>query len=106
MHELGHVLGLKDICIGEHGGLSRYDCSPRQANSVMNASAHLAVPTPYDVEVLCRIIRDRCASDSSANVSVARSENEWRYPAFGTFVLCGVTVMVALALGLFRTLGR
>lgn len=57
VHELGHVLGLGDVCIDAHalGPKVAQDCPPEQRERVMFAPALLGQPTARDIAELCSI---------------------------------------------------
>ncbi len=64
VHELGHVLGLPDVCLRSHSGGASTEstCNSEQRHSVMNSSAKLTAPTSYDTTALCGILSRRCHS--------------------------------------------
>lgn len=58
VHELGHVLGLRDRCgthAGPHGAKQGHSCSPDEADSVMVVASGRDAPTRRDVQELCAL---------------------------------------------------
>jgi hypothetical protein len=58
MHELGHVMGLGDVCVSDHrasGVPVLGDCSTEQRESLMFPDAHQMRPTAADLEQLAQL---------------------------------------------------
>jgi len=58
LHELGHVLGLRDACTNAHGaggGDIAANCAAEQRESVMFPDAHQLQPTPADLDQLASL---------------------------------------------------
>jgi hypothetical protein len=67
VHELGHVLGLKDACGLDHGGAAvDPGCSDDERASVMFAPNHLERPTERDIRLVCAL-HPRSKQDEQAS---------------------------------------
>ena len=58
VHELGHMMGLSDVCVRDHsagGMLDIGECPTAQRDSVMFPDAHQLQPTDADLEQLAQI---------------------------------------------------
>jgi hypothetical protein len=92
VHEIGHVLGIKDACVDGHrisGEPVIGDCSPEARDSVMFAPSRLDAPSESDIATLCSLYPPEPRAVTSSGLSSAQ--------AFaGALALAGVVLIAAV----------
>ncbi len=95
VHELGHVLGFEDVCLGDDGRRTA-DCSDEERASVMNPGSRKTALTAFDVARLCKAYPPAAASEPAAGTP-------WFLIVTGVLVLAGVAAFARYLLAKRRS---
>jgi hypothetical protein len=88
-HEIGHVLGLRDVCqVDAWSGRISKGCTEAEKDSVMFAPSELTIPTLTDIADLCKIhTRERIEGMTGQDIRASASGFEGQPLTWGLVVL-------------------